>query len=167
MPKSKHHTNKGSGELMPTSSASVLDKIDACLRDQLRTFPSKGALEPEEFEHWHRDLGPFTTRAIEWAFDNHRRNGRFFPAYGEILDQVVAWQPDPTKGDIATALGCSPQCKARHGKGYHFNDMMILYKMYVAKRQEVNGPLKKPEILGLFDELDKIRGRAPEWRLKQ
>lgn len=42
--------------------------------------------------------------------------------------------------------------------------MVALFKMYVAKRAEVNGPLKKSEILVLFDELDKRRGKIPDWR---
>ena len=161
MPKQRQPTNKSSGELMPTLS--VLDRIDWNLRDQLRTFPSKGAVEPEEFEHWHQDLGHFPIAAINFAFDSHRRNGNFFPVYGQIIDLCIAWQP-PEDSSGRYAPGCSKECAARHGRGYHQNDIKWLYDAYVAKRQEVNRPLNKTEILALFDRLDKLRGKPPDWR---
>ena len=64
------------------------------------------------------------------------------------------------------APGCDVFCKLRHGRGYGQADMLKLFNMYVAKRQELNGPLKKAEILALFDELDKWRGAPPAWRVK-
>jgi hypothetical protein len=159
MPSSKQRKTKQQGELMPPSSA--LDAITNLLKDQLRTFPSKGVLSDEEIAHWHQDLGRFPIAAIEWAFENWRKNGRFFPVYGDILDQCIGWEPAVAP---QYAPGCSKECRERHGKGYNWNDMKMLFDLYVAKRAEVNGPLRKAEILPLFDRLDKVRGGAPEWR---
>lgn len=161
MLRSKQPKASASGELMPPLS--VLDRIDWNLKDQLLAFPSKGQLEPEEIEHWHQDLGRFPIRAIDAAFDNWRKNGRFFPHYGAILDQCIAWQP-ADKSEYAP--GCSKECRSRHGRGYNQFDMLKMFKMYVAKRTEVDRLVNNQEVLALFDELDKLRGRAPEWRKK-
>ena len=158
MPRSTQHKAKGHGEVI--SPSSVLDRIDYWLKEMRRTFPQK-ELEPEEIANWHRDLERFPIEAIDWSFENWRRNGRFFPVYGDILDQCASWKPEPPYKP-----GCSKECLSRHGKGYNQYDMIKFFKMYVAKRKEVNGPLKKQEILELFDKLDKLRGGSPEWRKK-
>ena len=161
MPRSIPHRAKDTGELIPPSS--TLDRIDYWLMEMRRTWPQK-ELETEEIANWHRDLGRFPVEAIDWAFDSHRRNGRFFPIYGQILDLCITWEPKQKGGYYAP--GCSKECKAKHWTGYNQRDIMHLYDAYVAKRQELNGPLKKPEILALFDELDKWRGKPPEWRMR-
>jgi hypothetical protein len=56
-----------------------------------------------------------------------------------------------------TARNTSAEC-ARNGR-------KETLKMYMAKRAEVNGPLKEPEIEALLAELDSKRpSGAPEWR---
>jgi hypothetical protein len=163
MPKSKQRKPSDKGETMTPSR--VLDVIDNCLKDMSRTWPAK-ELSSEEIEHWHQDLGPFPVKAIEWAFDNWRRNGRFFPVYGDILDQCVAWEPpEHTRKPI-----CDAQCKADHGKGYHWNDvywLLVKLKAPCAVGAEFarKEPVKPGEIEALMEELDRKRpGGAPEWR---
>jgi hypothetical protein len=162
MQQSKQQKRKPQGELMPPSN--VLDRIDYWLKDQLREFPSKGELSIEEIEHWHQDLGRFPIAAIDWAFDSWRKSGRFFPVYGVILDYCAAWEPPQASQHVP---GCSKECAARHGRGYHMNDVRWLYRAYVKKREEVNGPLNEPEIELLLGALDKKRGKPPDWRKSQ
>jgi len=159
MPKPKPQRTKDNGELLPPST--VYDRIDYWLQTMLTTFPSKGELTSEEIEHWHRDLEPFLMQAIDYAFDTHRRNGRFFPVYGDILDICVTFEPEAKE---QYKPGCSAECLERHGKGYNGNDMQKLWKMYSARRKELERSLSKREIFELLDKLDAWRGKAPEWR---
>ncbi len=158
MPSSKARVRKDTGEvLQPLNKA---DRIRDLLKLQLLTFPQK-ELFPEEIGNWERDLDPFPLPAIEWAFDNWRRNGRFFPVYGDIIDQCIAWLPEEKKYS-----GCSRECKEKHGKGYHWNDVLKLWKLHDAKRAELGRALNDGEIDALLSELDSKReGGAPEWRL--
>lgn len=167
MPSSKRRKPNARGELIAPSS--VLDTVDNCLKDMNRTWPVK-ELTAEEIEHWHQDLSPFPAAGIKWAFDNWRRNGRFFPVYGDILDQCVAWQPpepvDPT--------GCNAECKRRHWTGYGespfkgLHDVTRLNELVRRKiqteKRTADQSFTDAEINGLLDELDTMRGNAPMWR---
>jgi hypothetical protein len=156
MLRSTQHKHNAQGELIPPSSK--LDAIDACLKDMSRTWPMK-ELTPEEINHWHLDLGVFPLLAINWAFDSWRRNGRFFPVFGDILDLCVAWEPKVSGHAI-----CNVECKRRHYRGYGETDMIKLWKLYGDKHQNRLTPLTDAEWEALYDDLDKWRGKAPEWR---
>lgn len=154
MPKSKQQKPKASGVVMPPLSVS--DRIDSLLKEHLAIFPSKGELTDEEIQHWHKDLAPFSLVAIEWAFDNWRRSGLFFPLYGAILDMCVSYEPPQT-----AAHSCDAICHARHGKGYNTNDMLWLF----AKMQQAYATGDVPDTEALMTQLDaKRHGGAPEWR---
>jgi hypothetical protein len=158
MPQSRPRRRKGHGEVMPPLNVS--ERIDSLLKEHLSVFPSKPELTDAEIEHWHKDLSPWPIAAIEWAFDCWRRNGRFFPVYGDILDLVTAWEPAET-----TKRGCSRECKNRHGKGYNENDIAKLFKMYTARMNEISRPITDAEIEVMLYDLDKWRGKSPEWRV--
>jgi hypothetical protein len=158
MPRSQQRRRKGHGELRPPLS--VLERVRLLLEEQLITFPSKRELTDAEIEHWHRDLNPYRLDTIEWAFDNWRRNGHFFPVYADIVEMCETWQPD----DPIHPHGCSPECKARHGKGYGKNDMLWLWKRHATEREKLGRALTKNEWSGLYAELDNSRGGPPEYR---
>jgi hypothetical protein len=61
---------------------------------------------------------------------------------------------------------CDEFCRMHHGQGYNQTDILTLWKMYNAKRKEVNGPLKPAEVEELLTILDTQRGRPPAWRQK-
>lgn len=156
MPRLKPHRSKDSGEVM--TPLLLLDVIDNCLKDMRRTFPQK-ELTPEEIEHWHHDLSVYPQPAIEWAFDNWRRNGRFFPVYGDIIDQCIAWEPPEKKFHI-----CNAECRSRHGKGYSETDILWLFNRYMSVKDSLTRPMTDNEIDNLLAELDAKRGESPEWR---
>jgi len=165
MPSSKQRKRSAQGELIAPSS--VLDVIDNCLKEMCRTFPQK-ELAAEEIENWHRDLGVFPVEAIKWSFENWRRNGRFFPVYGDIIDQCVAWEP------VKQQAECDAECKRRHWAGYGespFKGMHDVTRLNELVRRKIQAekrtrdqPFTDVEIDGLLDELDKMRGKAPAWR---
>jgi hypothetical protein len=154
MPQSKPRRRKGHGEVMPPLN--VLDRIDALLKEQLTQHPEKGELTDAEIEHWHRDLSPFPIVAIEYAFETHRRNSRYFPQYGDILDICVTWEPEKKYKP-----GCSRECRARHGKGYNEVDVKNLYKM-VVREVEAQRPVNEESLLSELD--SKRPAGPPEWR---
>jgi hypothetical protein len=157
MPSSTHRRRKQQGEVMPLLSVS--ERIDSLLKEMLNIFPSKGEVTDAEIEHWHKDLQPFPIQGIEWAFDTHRRNGRFFPVYGEILDLCIAWEPSTGQSV------CTAECKRKHGKGYGSNDILWLLQKYNEKRASLpSRPLIDAEVDSLMDDLDKHRGHKPQWR---
>ena len=156
MPKSTTRKRKGRGEAMPPLSVS--DQIDLLLKEHLAIFPSKPELTDAEIEHWHRDLTPYPLQAIDWAFDNWRKNGHFFPVPSDILDQCQAWAPATGK------TLCDPECKRRHGKGYGENDMLWLWNRHAKEREKLGRALTKNEWDGLYAELDVSRGGPPEYR---
>lgn len=158
MPQSKPRRRKGHGELVPPLS--VLDRIDSLLKEHLSIFPSKPELTEAEIEHWHQDLGSFPMEAIEYAFDSWRRNARFFPVYADIVELCGAW-----RSSQKSSSSCDDECKARHHRGYGWNDILKLWKMAAAKRAEVNRKLTESEWETLWTELDKWRGRPPDWKL--
>lgn len=151
---SKPQKSKPKSAVMPPLT--TFDRIDSLLQHELERFRStKAEITEEEVEHWHRYLEPYPLQAIEWAFDSYRRNGTFFPVYGNIIDLCKAWRPTEAQAGL-----CEPSCRARHGRGYHANDMIWLFKNY----DFPDRPLTDQEISGMLDQLDKQRGRAPEWR---
>lgn len=159
MPTSKPRRRNVSGEDSETSNKR--DVINRALKVQLQTFPQK-ELFAEEIGNWERDLDPFPVEAIEWAFDNWRRNGRWFPVYGDILDLCIEYQP---KEEPQYKPGCSKECLAQHGKGYNWNDIRWLYDRYFSIRDSLpRRPMTDGEINKLLDDLDKKRGKAPAWR---
>jgi hypothetical protein len=136
---------------------SKLDRIGELLKIQVDTFPPK-ELSLEEIARWEQDLGQFPIQAIEWAMENWRKHGRFFPVPADILDQCIAWEP--TTGQSV----CDAACKKKHGQGYGESDILWLMEMHNRKRKEINGPLKDVEIEQLLVVLDKHRGKPPAWR---
>ena len=165
MPQSKTRKAKDSGADLPILKNA---RIRELLKVQLQTFPQKELFE-EEIVNWERDLEPFPIRAIEWAFDNWRRSGRFFPVYGDILDQCIAWLP----AERSTAV-CDADCKKKHGTGYGENAALGLHdvtqlfelvsrKIRTEKRSRDN-KFTDEEIEQLLVDLDKMRGGAPEFR---
>lgn len=91
MPKYTPPRRKGHGAVIPPLSVS--DRVDSLLKEMLSIFPNKTELTEAEIEHWHRYLEPYHISAIEWAFENWRRSGSFFPVYSDILDLIGAWEP--------------------------------------------------------------------------
>ncbi len=156
MPQSKQRKRNAQGVLIPPSS--LLDVIDKGLKDMSLTWPQKD-LTAAEIDLWHRDLGNFTKGAIEYAFECWRRNGRFFPVYGDILDLCIAFTPPEV-----TKRGCSIECRERHGKGYNENDVAKLFKLYETRMSQLSRPMTDAEIDTLLDDLDKWRGKHPDWR---
>jgi hypothetical protein len=156
MSKSTQRKRSAQGVLIPRLN--LLDIIDRGLKDMQRTWPNKELLT-EEIQHWHADLGPFTAQAIEYAFECWRRNGHFFPVYGDIIDLCIAFEPIST-----TRRGCSIECRERHGKGYNENDVAKLFKLYETRMSQLSRPMTDAEIDKLLDDLDKWRGKHPEWR---
>lgn len=156
MPKSRPRRRPGHGELIPPSSVS--DRIDSLLKEHLAIFPSKAELTQEEYEHWHGDLGRFSIQAIEYAFEEWRRNGHFFPVYDDILQLCKAWQPNSIR------KRCGDECESRHGKGYGTADVLKLWQMHTTARQQLGRQLTEEEWEGLYGALDHWRGGAPEFR---
>ena len=157
MQRSKRPRQSGHGEIVPPLSK--LDRIGELLRIQVETFPPK-ELNPEEIARWEQDLGGYPLQAIDWAFDNWRRNGRFFPVPGDIIDICETWEVQ-----VNTSNGCSGMdCKARHGKGYGENDVLYLWHEWSKKRTALNRELLPSEVEEVMAQLDKVRGGAPEWR---
>jgi len=153
MPRSSQRRRPGRGELL--LPLTTLDRIDYWLEEMCRTFPGK-ELESQEIANWHKDLGNHPIAAIDYAFENWRRNGRFFPVYADVLDLISAWQPP-----LEYKPGCSAECMSRHGKGYHTNDVMWLYK----RVQEEIKAGRSVDAGSLLAELDsKRQGGAPAWR---
>ena len=157
MPQSKQRRRAGHGEVI--QPLSVLDRIDLLLKEHLSIFPSKPELTAEEIEHWHQDLNVFPLEAIEYAFNEWRRNGHFFPVYDDILQLCRAWQP-PEKATTR----CSADCQERHGKGYNTNDVLKLWALHASKRTELDRPLKPAEWNEILAQVDNWRGAPPEWR---
>jgi hypothetical protein len=124
------------------------------LKEMVRTWPHK-ELDPSEVEHWLTDLDRFSTTAIDYAFDNWRRNGMFFPVYKVIIEVCEAWQP------AGEAWKCSQECQREHGKGYHWNDMKWLFKRM---QQEIaaNRPINSAALLSELD--GKRADGPPAWR---
>lgn len=156
MPQSKPRRRAGHGEIIPPLSKQ--ERIHELLKIQLETFPAK-ELTPEEIVRWEQDLDNYPMDAIEWAFEEHRRMAMFFPVPAQILQLCGAWEPSQRPN-----TSCSPECRARHGKGYGETDVIWLFHHYNVKRQELGRDLSNIEWNLLLDQLDDHRGRVPEWR---
>jgi hypothetical protein len=157
MPRSTTQRRKGRGEVIPPLTA--LQRVSALLKEHLAIFTTKTDLTDEEVEHWHHDLSPYRLEAIEYAFDNWRRNGRFFPVYADIIELCEAWEPAVRKQEK-----CSEDCRSRHGRGYGWPDIMALWKLYNAKFAALGRKLTHAEWESLYDEIDRLRGQSPAWR---
>ena len=120
-------------------------------------------LTAQETQFWKEFLTSYSTESLKYAFDNWNRNGRFFPKPKDITELVEAYELTRKKEKLGYP-GCDSECKARHEKGYGGNDMVWLFSRYLSERKNVNRALNKREIFALLDELDKWRGKAPEWR---
>lgn len=113
-------------------------------------------LGPNEMKIWTNILRGCSDSSIEWAFDSWSRNGKFFPKPSEIIELIQAFNFTQTRPQQ-----CEPECQQRHGKGYHGNDVVWLFKRYLLALK--TDPNAKPE--HFMDELDsKRQGGAPEWR---
>ena len=151
-------------------------------------------LTKEEVEFWGQFLNPFSTAELKYAFDNWNRNGRFFPKPKDISDLCDAfrlslanqnnpvgchrcnwtgfYQVKPKPDRVVSPCPCrtKPQLRERRrdpheGRGYGANDIMWLYKRYMAtKDSRPNREMTENEINKLLDELDAKRGESPEWR---
>ncbi len=157
MPSSPRRRRSGHGEVIPPLLVS--DRIDLLLKEQLSIFTTKPELTEAEIEHWHRDLGGYPITAIEFAFDNWRRNGHFFPVYADVIQLCESFLPPQQRVNK-----CAPECEAQHGRGYGWNDMLKLWEMHDAKREEVGRKLTAEEWDVLLDLLDGKRGQSPAWR---
>lgn len=105
MPGSKQPPHNGNnGMLMPSSKQ---DRIDELLREHLEYFPAK-ELTAAEIGRWHSDLNAYSLAAIEWAFDCHRRSGRFFPLPADIFAHLAEWEPTPDWWDADLPRGREP-----------------------------------------------------------
>jgi hypothetical protein len=157
MPPYRQRKDKKLGELLRPSHES--DRILDLLRIQASQFHHE--LEEDELKRWLRDLSKFQLKAIDFAFEQWRMNGRFFPMPADIMQLCSAWAPEEKK----YIEGCNAECRARHGKGYGTADVQWLLRRYYAMKDQLpNRRMTAGEINNLLDELDKKRGAAPEWR---
>jgi hypothetical protein len=96
----------------------------------------------------------YLVRAIGLAKEQGIKVDQFFFRQGEYSNIRPLMKPNET-------AGCAPECKARHGQGYHWNDVKWIMKQYVAHVQ--TGGRKTPD--DFFAELDTKRiGGAPAWK---
>jgi hypothetical protein len=156
MPSSKVRRRSGHGEVVPPLSKQL--RIGELLAIQQETFPQK-ELTQAEVDRWVEDLGGYAIEAIEFSFDTHRRLAMFFPVPADILELCETWAP----AQESTHL-CSEECRARHGRGYSWTDVMKLWKLFNAKFEELGRKLTKDEWELLYVEVDKQRGQVPAWR---
>lgn len=156
MPRSR--PRKSSGKEGTQTLLSKPEKIDNWLKIMVETFPSK-ELSPDEIVRWHQDLGNFPIHVIDWAFDNWRRNGHFFPVPGDILEQCEAWSPAIEQGR------CTVDCRERHGKGLGESDVIWLWRSFSRKVASLSEPrsLTDAEKQELLEGLYQFRGARPDY----
>jgi hypothetical protein len=113
-------------------------------------------IQAEEFSIWKKFLESEPPQAVDWAFQDWQRNGRFFPRPHDILELIAAFKVkiDPPKRERYE----------HHGEGYGEQDIKLLWRLQKEKRTAVNRPLTDAEIDGLLNELDRRRGASPAWR---
>lgn len=100
----------------------------------------------------------YMVRAISLAKDQGVTIDGHWLRNGEYMN--VRPQSKPT-----STLNCDAECKSRHGKGYHMNDIIWLFDRYTRKKDSLpQRPMTDCEISSLLEELDYHRGRKPEWR---
>lgn len=107
MHRSQQQQRNDNSEILPPSSK--LDRIDELLQDQLAYFPAK-ELSAQEIANWHNDLKAYSIKAIEWAFECHRRAGRFFPLPADIFEYLANWEPEPEWWGFDLPRGREPLC---------------------------------------------------------
>jgi len=157
MPQSKPRRRSGRGEIVPPLSK--LSRIGELLQVQVETFPQK-ELTSAEVERWGQDLTAYAIEAIEYAFDTHRRLAMFFPVPAQIIELCHSYLPESE----TTTRSCEPECMERHGRGYGWNDIMKLWKLFNAKFEQLGRKLTSTEWEELYAEVDKARGQVPAWR---
>ena len=142
----KHSRNEMQTQLVRPLEES--DRIDSALL--LMATRMGKSLTPERIRQWHDDLLNYPIDAIEWAFDNWSRNAARTPALADILELLNTWNVENQP------VGETCQCFAEHDRGYNGNDCVWLFQKIVAN----NGRFQE----SMYDELDKKRGRSPDWR---
>ena len=157
MPASSPPRTKSAPQIVPTSAK--LDVIDNWLNKMLDRFPQKGQLTTSEIEDWHRDLGPFSLAAIEFAFE-HMRMGLYFPMNGPVIDLCLSYEPRESPHAKSNS-SCDAICRARHGKGYYDADMIWVF----GKAMRIYRAGDVPDYDALLTEVDERRPDGPpEWR---
>ena len=151
-----HHSRRRQNESRQQTERplSEQERIDRALA--LMVTRIGHSMSPERINQWHQDLGGYSIEAIEWAIDTYGRMARRLPALADLVELLNTWQADEIP-----AAGCEPECQARHGKGYHLNDVLWLFKKRLASGEKEWSPAQWEKAM---DELDAARGHKPEWR---
>lgn len=118
-----------------------------CLSSIMKT---KGLTGKQAYKYMHRAISLAKEQAI--TIDGHwLRNGEYMNVR-------------PAKTPTST-VNCDAECRSRHGRGYHTNDILWLFDRYTRKKDSLpERPMTDGEINTLLDELDRHRGRKPIWR---
>lgn len=113
-------------------------------------------LSSDEVKIWVDFLKPFSLAELRYAFDHWNKNARFFPKPKDIQELVDAFR--------LSSANAKPIRYEHYGEGYGAQDMIWLFHKYQAQRAQQTRPLTRVQIFRLLDELDQVRGSAPEWR---
>ena len=132
-----------------------LQSLENCLMRTGLLFSR--SLTVEEAQVWKDFLVTYSPEAIEYAFENWQRNGKFFPKPADILELIRAYRITKRVKPRTTY--------EHHGEGYNESDILYLFKRMVALKASLpNRQLTDGEINSLLDDLDKKRGETPAWR---
>jgi len=114
-------------------------------------------LSDSEIEVWISVMSEISDSALSYAVDNWLRNGRFFPTPADITGLANAYATH-----TASTLRCDAECRRCHGRGYHTNDLMWLWK----KRQSsAKKQWSSADYEAAMTELDSKREAGkPAWR---
>lgn len=135
------------GETQPTSQRS----LEACLTRTALLFSK--TLTVDEGQVWKEFLATYSSAAIEYAFENWQRNGRFFPKPADILELIRAFYVAQRDTYQAADYG---------GGGYGSADCLALWKLFHEKYPKpVGRPLTREERKALIDELDRRKQAIP------
>ena len=93
---------KGHGEALQPSSK--LGKVLDWLATMQRTFGRE--VQSGEPEMWAKHLVEFKEAAIEFAFETHLRNARFFPVPADIIALCRTWVPE--RAEFRGCDDCKP-----------------------------------------------------------
>jgi len=130
-----------------------LQSLENCLTRTALLFSR--VLTVEEAQVWKDFLASYPSGAIEYAFENWQRNGKFFPKPADILELIRAYHIDHRE-----KISYDHQ-----GEGYGENDLLYLWKRFVSLKASLpNRALTDAEINSLLDDLDEKRGETPSWR---
>jgi hypothetical protein len=96
MPKIQKHSQNGP-ETIPSApvQSSLLTKREKIIGYlQHLALPSvfNRELTEADYDVWDKLLAPYPEAAIDYAFDNWGRNGKFFPRPSSILELIGAWK---------------------------------------------------------------------------